>query len=146
MNQGLGEAIYRPWGRREITPSGCCELLVTAEFEPRALLLLQCSEPPPGDVLPAAGVITGPGAAKRIDALASKDLHGRFDHLVNSFEQGKCRRRHPVDRRHADRCAETVVDTFGRRLQSLPAGAKIAGRDSHPLENNALARRTGKLA
>lgn len=29
-----------------------------------------------------------------------------------------------------------------RLLQLLPAGAKVAGRDSHPLENSALARRT----
>ncbi|MBK7954830.1 MAG: antibiotic biosynthesis monooxygenase [Candidatus Accumulibacter sp.] len=29
-----------------------------------------------------------------------------------------------------------------RLLQLLPAGAKVAGRDSHPLENSAFARRT----
>ncbi|MFH0994233.1 MAG: hypothetical protein V1844_01870, partial [Pseudomonadota bacterium] len=27
-------------------------------------------------------------------------------------------------------------------LQLLPAGAKVAGRDSHPLKNSAFARRT----
>jgi hypothetical protein len=29
-----------------------------------------------------------------------------------------------------------------RLLQLLPAGTKVAGRDSHPLKNSALARRT----
>ena len=29
-----------------------------------------------------------------------------------------------------------------RLLQLLPAGAKVAGRDSHPLEDSAFARRT----
>jgi hypothetical protein len=32
-----------------------------------------------------------------------------------------------------------------RLLQLLPAGAKVAGRDSHPLKDNAFARRTTKL-
>ena len=32
-----------------------------------------------------------------------------------------------------------------RLLQLLPAGAKVAGRDSHPLKDGALARRTLKM-
>jgi len=31
-----------------------------------------------------------------------------------------------------------------RLLQLLPAGTKVAGRDSHPLKNSALARRTSE--
>ena len=36
----------------------------------------------------------------------------------------------------------SAVSLPPRLLQLLPAGAKVAGRDSHPLENSAFARRT----
>jgi hypothetical protein len=36
----------------------------------------------------------------------------------------------------------SAVSLPPRLLQLLPAGAKVAGRGSHPLEDSALARRT----